>query len=156
MLLVSVFLHRPFEFSVFPTTCSCATLLRLALNIASTRLILLHGADGPQAAGQVIEAFGRFVVGGSTVVGIIVFLILVIINFVVITKGSGRIAEVAARFTLDALPGKQMAIDADLAAGLLSEKQARTRRRRSSNRRATSTGPWTAPASSSAATPWPV
>lgn len=128
VLLVSVFLTRPLDFSVFPTALLLTTMLRLALNIASTRLILLHGAEGPQAAGQVIQSFGRFVVGGSTVVGIIVFLILAIINFVVITKGSGRIAEVAARFTLDSLPGKQMAIDADLAAGLLSEEQARTRR----------------------------
>jgi flagellar biosynthesis protein FlhA len=129
MLLVAVFLNRPLDFSVFPTALLITTMLRLALNIASTRLILLHGAEGPQAAGQVIQAFGRFVVGGSTIVGVIIFLILALINFIVITKGSGRIAEVAARFTLDSLPGKQMAIDADLAAGLLSEEQARTRRK---------------------------
>ncbi len=129
VLLVAVFVNRPLEFSVFPTTLLIVTMLRLALNIASTRLILLHGAEGPQAAGEVIQAFGRFVVGGSTIVGIIVFLILALINFIVIAKGSGRIAEVAARFTLDSLPGKQMAIDADLAAGLLTEDQARGRRK---------------------------
>jgi flagellar biosynthesis protein FlhA len=128
ILLVAIFLNKPLEFSVFPTVLLVTTMLRLALNVASTRLILLHGAQGTSAAGQLIEAFGRFVVGGSMVVGVIVFLILVIINFLVITKGSGRIAEVAARFTLDSLPGKQMAIDADLAAGLLSEEQARARR----------------------------
>jgi flagellar biosynthesis protein FlhA len=128
VLLVAVFVHKPLEFSVFPTALLVTTMLRLAVNIASTRIILLHGAEGPHAAGQVILSFGQFVVGGSTVVGIIVFLILSVINFVVITKGSGRIAEVAARFTLDSLPGKQMAIDADLAAGVVNDKQARERR----------------------------
>ena len=105
------------------------TLFRLSLNIASTRLILLHGNEGPAAAGEVIRAFGNFVVGGSYTVGLVVFVILVVINFVVVTKGAGRIAEVAARFTLDAMPGKQMSIDADLNAGLINEADARRRRK---------------------------
>lgn len=128
VLLVSVYTLRPLEFSVFPTLLLVATLLRLSLNIASTRRILLYGSQGGDAAGRVIEAFGNFVVGGNYVVGMIVFAILVIINFVVITKGAGRIAEVAARFTLDAMPGKQMSIDADLNAGLINEAAARQRR----------------------------
>ena len=128
ILLVSVYVASPLEFSVFPSILLVATLLRLSLNVASTRLILLHGNEGPAAAGQVIKAFGTFVVGGNFVVGLIVFLVLVLINFIVITKGSTRIAEVAARFTLDAMPGKQMAIDADLNAGLISDTEARKRR----------------------------
>jgi flagellar biosynthesis protein FlhA len=129
ILMTSLFIHRPLEFSVFPTVLLMSTMLRLALNLASTRLILSHGHEGTAAAGHVIEAFGNFVMGGNFVIGIIVFAILVIVNFVVITKGSGRIAEVAARFNLDAMPGKQMAIDADLSAGLIDEATARTRRK---------------------------
>ena len=128
VLLTSLFIQKPLEFSSFPTVLLIATMLRLALNLASTRLILAHGHDGTQAAGKVIQAFGSFVMQGNFVIGVIVFAILVIVNFVVITKGSGRIAEVAARFTLDAMPGKQMAIDADLSAGLIDEKVARRRR----------------------------
>ncbi|MCB9536337.1 MAG: flagellar biosynthesis protein FlhA [Myxococcales bacterium] len=128
VLVVSLYMKRPLDFSGFPALLLVSTLFRLTLNIASTRLILLNGSEGPEAAGEIISTFGTFVVGGSYVVGIIVFVILVIINFVVITKGSGRIAEVGARFTLDAMPGKQMAIDADLNAGLISEDAARARR----------------------------
>ncbi|MFQ5828960.1 MAG: flagellar biosynthesis protein FlhA [Candidatus Methylomirabilia bacterium] len=127
-LLVAMYVLRPVEFSSFPSLLLVLTLLRLSLNVASTRLILLRGHEGPEAAGQVIRAFGQVVVGGNYVVGLVVFLILVIIQFVVITKGAGRIAEVAARFTLDAMPGKQMSIDADLNAGLISEVDARRRR----------------------------
>src|SRR6185312_11509229 len=130
ILMTALFIQAPLEFSAFPTVLLIATILRLALNLASTRLILAHGHEGTSAAGHVIEAFGNFVMSGNFVIGIIVFTILVIVNFVVITKGSGRIAEVAARFHLDALPGKQMAIDADLSAGLIDEKEARTRRQK--------------------------
>jgi len=130
VLMVSVYISRPMDFSTFPTLLLVTTLFRLALNVASTRLILLHGPEGPGAAGQVIKSFGTFVVGGNYAVGFVVFSILVIINFVVITKGAGRIAEVAARFTLDAMPGKQMAIDADLNAGLIGDDEARERRKR--------------------------
>ena len=129
ILMTALFIHAPLEFSSFPTVLLIATMLRLALNLASTRLILAHGHEGTAAAGHVIEAFGNFVMSGNFVIGIIVFTILVIVNFVVITKGSGRIAEVAARFNLDAMPGKQMAIDADLSAGLINENDARTRRK---------------------------
>jgi flagellar biosynthesis protein FlhA len=129
ILMTSLFIQAPLEFSAFPTVLLIATMLRLALNLASTRLILARGHEGTAAAGHVIEAFGGFVMGGNFVIGIIVFTILVIVNFVVITKGSGRIAEVAARFHLDAMPGKQMAIDADLSAGLIDEKEARRRRK---------------------------
>ncbi len=129
ILMTALFIHTPLEFSAFPTVLLMATMMRLALNLASTRLILSHGHEGTHAAGQVIQAFGNFVMGGNFVIGVIVFSILVIVNFVVITKGSGRIAEVAARFTLDAMPGKQMAIDADLSAGLISEDEARKRRK---------------------------
>jgi len=129
ILMTCLFIGRPLEFSSFPTVLLIATMLRLSLNLASTRLILSEGHTGPDAAGSVIEAFGNFVMGGNFVIGIIVFAILVIVNFVVITKGSGRIAEVAARFTLDAMPGKQMAIDADLSAGLIDEEEARRRRK---------------------------
>ena len=125
ILMTALFIHTPLEFSVFPTVLLIATMLRLALNMASTRLILTGGHEGTDAAGYVIQAFGNFVMQGNVVIGIIVFAILVIVNFVVITKGSGRIAEVAARFTLDAMPGKQMAIDADLSAGLIDEDEAR-------------------------------
>ncbi|WP_051181753.1 flagellar biosynthesis protein FlhA [Thermithiobacillus tepidarius DSM 3134] len=128
ILLVSLYTVKALEFAAFPTILLMATLLRLSLNVASTRVVLLHGHTGPDAAGHVIEAFGSFVVGGNYAVGLVVFIILVIINFVVITKGAGRIAEVGARFTLDAMPGKQMAIDADLNAGLIGEDEARRRR----------------------------
>jgi len=128
VLLVAVQVRKTLEFSVFPTVLLVTTLLRLSLNVASTRVVMMEGHNGPAAAGKVIEAFGEFLVGGNYAVGIIVFLILVIINFMVITKGAGRVAEVAARFTLDAMPGKQMAIDADLNAGLIGEDEARQRR----------------------------
>jgi flagellar biosynthesis protein FlhA len=128
VLLVSVNTRRPLEFAVFPTILLLTTLLRLSLNIASTRVVLLEGHTGPDAAGKVIEAFGHFLVGGNYTVGLTVFVIMVVINFVVITKGAGRIAEVSARFTLDAMPGKQMAIAADLNAGLIGEDDARNRR----------------------------
>ena len=133
VLLVAIYTQKPLEFSVFPTILLVTTLLRLSLNVASTRVVLLHGHSGPDAAGKVIEAFGHFLVGGNTAVGIVVFLILVVINFVVVTKGAGRVAEVSARFTLDAMPGKQMAIDADLNAGLIGEEDARRRRREIAN-----------------------
>ncbi|SUB02068.1 Flagellar biosynthesis protein flhA [Pannonibacter phragmitetus] len=129
ILMTGLFIQQPLEFSSFPTVLLIATMLRLALNLASTRLILANGHEGTAAAGHVIQSFGNFVMGGNFVIGIIVFAILVIVNFIVITKGSGRIAEVAARFTLDAMPGKQMAIDADLSAGLIDEGEARRRRK---------------------------
>lgn len=128
VLLVSVYALRPLDFAVFPTILLVATLMRLALNVASTRVVLIHGHDGGSAAGHVIEAFGNVVIGGNYVVGIVVFAILMIINFVVVTKGAGRISEVSARFTLDAMPGKQMAIDADLNAGLIDQAEAKLRR----------------------------
>jgi flagellar biosynthesis protein FlhA len=129
VIVMAVFyVSRPIEFGVFPTVLLLATLLRLALNVASTRIVLLNGHTGPQAAGHVIQSFGEFVIGGNFAVGVVVFIILTIINFVVVTKGSGRISEVSARFTLDAMPGKQMAIDADLNAGLITQDEARTRR----------------------------
>jgi flagellar biosynthesis protein FlhA len=129
ILMTALFIQTPLEFSAFPTVLLISTMLRLALNLASTRLILARGHEGTAAAGHVIEAFGNFVMSGNFVIGIIVFTILVIVNFVVITKGSGRIAEVAARFHLDAMPGKQMAVDADLSAGLIDEAEARRRRK---------------------------
>jgi len=129
ILMTTLFIYKPLDLSVFPTILLVTTLLRLSLNIASTRLILAKGHSGSDAAGAVIEAFGGFVMQGNVVIGLIVFLILTLINFIVITKGSGRIAEVAARFSLDAMPGKQMAIDADLAAGLLDEATAKKRRK---------------------------
>ncbi len=129
ILMTCLFITRPLEFSSFPTVLLIATMLRLSLNLASTRLILSDGHEGTHAAGRVIEAFGNFVMSGNFVIGVIVFSILIIVNFIVITKGSGRIAEVAARFSLDAMPGKQMAIDADLSAGLINEDEARARRR---------------------------
>ncbi len=128
ILMMSMYVMKPLQFSVFPSILLVVTLLRLALNLASTRLVLLHGSEGTDVAGKVIQAFGTFVVGGNYVVGFVVFIVIVIINFVVITKGSTRIAEVAARFTLDAMPGKQMSIDADLNVGLITDAQARLRR----------------------------
>jgi flagellar biosynthesis protein FlhA len=129
VIVMAVFyVSRPVEFGVFPTILLLATLLRLALNVASTRVVLLNGHSGPQAAGHVIQSFGEFVIGGNFAVGVVVFIILTIINFVVVTKGAGRISEVSARFTLDAMPGKQMAIDADLNAGLITQDEARARR----------------------------
>ncbi|MGF1726799.1 flagellar biosynthesis protein FlhA [Photobacterium nomapromontoriensis] len=128
ILLVTIYSRRPLDFAAFPTILLIATLLRLALNVASTRVVLLYGHEGPEAAGNVIHAFGSVVIGGNYAVGLVVFMILMIINFMVVTKGAGRISEVSARFTLDALPGKQMAIDADLNAGLIDQDQARLRR----------------------------
>jgi len=129
ILMTVLFIEKPLDFSSFPTVLLLVTMLRLALNLASTRLILTHGHEGTDAAGHVIQAFGGFIMGGNYVIGIIVFAILVLVNFVVITKGSGRIAEVSARFSLDAMPGKQMAVDADLSAGLIDEKEAKSRRK---------------------------
>jgi flagellar biosynthesis protein FlhA len=129
VLMVAMFLNRPLDFTSFPTLLLLTTLLRLSLNVATTRLILSHGHEGSQAAGHVVQAFGGFLMGGDVLIGLILFAILLVVNFMVITKGSGRIAEVAARFSLDAMPGKQMAIDADLSAGLIDEKTARVRRR---------------------------
>jgi flagellar biosynthesis protein FlhA len=129
VILVAVTAKRPLDFSVFPTVILGATLMRLALSVASTRVVLLHGHEGTHAAGQVIEAFGNVVIGGNFVVGLVIFVILMIVNFIVVTKGAERISEVSARFTLDALPGKQMAIDADLNAGLINQEQATTRRK---------------------------
>ncbi|TDH57879.1 flagellar biosynthesis protein FlhA [Dankookia rubra] len=129
ILMVALFLTRPLDFTAFPQILLLSTLLRLALNVATTRTILTHGHEGPQSAGQVVAAFGGFLMGGDVIVGLIVFAILLVVNFMVVTKGSGRIAEVAARFSLDAMPGKQMAIDADLSSGLIDEKEARRRRR---------------------------
>lgn len=128
VLITTMYTQKPLDFSIFPSLLLMLTLFRLSLNVASTRLILLHGSEGPEAAGAIIMSFGAFVVGGNYVVGLIIFIILVLINFMVITKGAGRIAEVAARFTLDAMPGKQMAIDADLNAGMIDEIEARERR----------------------------
>ncbi|MBT8080271.1 MAG: FHIPEP family type III secretion protein, partial [Gammaproteobacteria bacterium] len=128
ILLTVVYVGKPLDFGVFPTVLLVVTLLRLALNIASTRVVLLNGHTGTSAAGRVIEAFGEFVVGGNYAVGLVIFSILVIINFVVVTKGAGRVSEVTARFTLDAMPGKQMAIDADLNAGIIDQGEAKRRR----------------------------
>ena len=129
VLMVSMYITRPVEFSTFPTTLLLLTLFRLALNISSSRLILLNGNSGTSAAGHVIEAFGNFVVGGNYVIGVVVFLVLIAIQYVVINHGAVRISEVTARFTLDALPGKQMSIDADLNGGLIDENEARARRK---------------------------
>ncbi len=129
IMLIGMYTMRPLDFSVFPSVLLFTTLLRLSLNVAATRLVLLHGDEGTAAAGQVIKAFGMFVVGGNYFVGLVIFVILVVINFIVITKGSERIAEVSARFTLDAMPGKQMAIDADLNAGIIDENEAKARRK---------------------------
>jgi flagellar biosynthesis protein FlhA len=133
IMVISLFTIRAIDFSIFPAVLLATTLFRLSLNVASTRLILIKGHEGPSAAGSVIQSFGQFVVGGNYVVGLVIFIILVLINFMVITKGAGRVAEVAARFTLDAMPGKQMAIDADLNAGLINEDEARQRREEISN-----------------------
>jgi len=130
VLLVSMYITRPVEFSVFPTSLLLLTLFRLALNISSSRLILIHGATGTRAAGQVIEAFGNFVVGGNYVIGVVIFLVLIAIQYVVINHGAVRISEVTARFTLDALPGKQMSIDSDLNSGLIDEVEAKSRRKK--------------------------
>src|SRR5579863_3127783 len=129
VLLVSLYIIKPVEFSVFPTTLLLMTLFRLALNISSARLILLNGNTGTSAAGEVIQAFGAFVVGGNYVIGVVIFLVLIAIQYVVINHGAVRISEVTARFTLDAMPGKQMSIDSDLNAGLIDEHEARTRRK---------------------------
>ena len=126
--MVALQAFRPLDFSSFPTVLLFATILRLGLNVASTRIVLSQGHTGPEAAGKVIEAFGSFVIAGNYVVGIFVFAILIIINLVVVTKGAGRVSEVSARFTLDAMPGKQMAIDADLGAGILSSEEAKEKR----------------------------
>ena len=128
IIMVSVNVSRPLEFSSFPSILLLATMLRLSLNVASTRVVLVNGHQGAGAAGEVIEAFGEFVIGGDYVVGFIIFIILMIINFIVVTKGAGRVSEVIARFTLDALPGKQMAIDADLNAGVIDQAGAKQRR----------------------------
>src|SRR5699024_10140971 len=128
VILGVLYIMRPLDFGVFPTVLLFGTLLRLVLNIASTRVVLLEGHTGTDAAGQVIQAFGEFVIGGNYAVGLVVFTILVVINFVVVTKGATRVSEVSARFTLDAMPGKQMAIDADLNAGIISQEEARERR----------------------------
>src|SRR6185312_10660042 len=130
ILMTAVFIRKPLEFSSFPAILLITTMMRLALNLASTRLILGHGTEGTAASGYVIQAFGKLIMQGNFVIGLIVFAILIIVNFVVITKGSGRIAEVAARFSLDAMPGKQMAIDADLSSGLINENEARERRKK--------------------------
>ena len=129
ILMVALWIQRPLDFSAFPTVLLIATILRLALNVATTRLILAHGGEGEHAAGYVVAGFSKFVMGGDFVIGLIIFAILITVNFVVITKGATRIAEVGARFTLDAIPGKQMAIDADLSSGLIDDKEAQRRRR---------------------------
>ena len=128
ILLIVIYAQKPLDFALFPTVILIATLLRLSLNVASTRVVLLHGHEGPDAAGQVIQSFGEVVIGGNYAVGLIVFIILIIINFVVVTKGAGRVAEVSARFTLDSMPGKQMAIDADMNQGLIDQDEAKKRR----------------------------
>src|SRR5512134_762570 len=129
VIVMAVFnVRRPLDFAIFPTVLLLVTILRLALNVASTRVVLMHGHEGSHAAGKVIAAFGEFVIGGNYAVGVIVFVILTIINFVVVTKGAGRVSEVSARFALDAMPGKQMAIDADLNAGIITQDEARQRR----------------------------
>ena len=151
ILLAALYTTKPADFSAFPTLLLMTTLLRLSLNIAAARVILLDGYQGSDAAGRVIEAFGAFAIGGNYAVGVAVFAILVIINFVVITKGAGRIAEVAARFALDGMPGKQMAIDADLNAGLINQEEA-TRRRREVSHEADFSAPWMVPVNSCAVT----
>jgi len=153
VLLVSMYILRPVDFSVFPSLLLLLTLFRLSLNLASSRRILLHGNEGPAAAGRVIEAFGQFVVGGNYIVGFVLFLALIAIQYLVINHGAVRIAEVTARFTLDALPGKQMAVDTDLGAGLIDETQARAGASKSPARR-NSMGPWMERRVSASATPW--
>jgi len=155
ILMVALWIQRPLEFSSFPTILLIATVLRLALGIATTRLILAHGNEGVTAAGHIIAGFSLFVMSGDFVIGIVVFVILITVNFLVITKGATRIAEVGARFALDSIPGKQMAIDADLSAGLIDDKEAQRRRRELEEESAFS-APWTAPRSSCAARRWRV
>ena len=150
ILMVALWISKPLEFSSFPTILLVGTMLRLALNVATTRLILSNGSEGHLAAGHVIAGFAEFMMGGDFIIGLVVFAILLTVNFMVITKGATRIAEVGARFTLDAIPGKQMAIDADLSAGLIDDKEARERAG-SSRRKARSTVQWMAPRNSSAA-----
>ncbi len=150
ILITTMYVPRALDFAAFPSMLLLTTLFRLAINVSVTRLVLLHGD-----AGGVIHAFGSFVVGGNVVVGLVVFLILVVIQFVVITNGAGRVAEVAARFTLDAMPGKQMAIDADLNAGQITDAARPASGATRSHARPTSTARWTAPRSSSRAMPWP-
>jgi flagellar biosynthesis protein FlhA len=149
IVVATLYVPRALDFASFPSLLLLTTLFRLAINVSVTRLILLHGD-----AGHVVEAFGNFVVGGNVVVGLVIFLILIVIQFVVITNGAGRVAEVGARFTLDAMPGKQMAIDADLNTGQITDEEARAGAPRSPAR-PTSTARWTAPRSSSRATRWP-
>lgn len=155
ILMTGLFIKKPLEFSSFPTVLLVTTLFRLALNITSMRIILTHGQDGADSAGAVIHAFGLLMTQGNFIIGAILFAILVLVNFVVITKGSGRIAEVAARFTLDSMPGKQMAIDADLSSGLIDQEEAKIRRKEVEQESGFSAR-WTAPRNSCAATPWRV
>ncbi len=150
VLMVAMYITRPVDFNVFPTTLLLLTLFRLALNVSSSRLILLNGHTGTSAAGDVIQAFGNFVVGGNYIIGAVIFLVLIAIQYVVINHGAVRISEVTARFTLDSLPGKQMSIDSDLNAGLIDETEARRRRKQLAAKR-NSTEPWTAPAGSPSA-----
>ncbi|MCX6623940.1 MAG: FHIPEP family type III secretion protein [Acidobacteria bacterium] len=154
VMMVSMYIKRPMEFNVFPTALLLLTLFRLALNVSSSRLILLNGNSGTAAAGHVIEAFGSFVVGGNYIIGAVIFLVLIAIQYVVINHGAVRISEVTARFTLDALPGKQMSIDADMNAGLIDESEARARRKSLSAEARSSTEPWTARRGSRNGTQW--
>lgn len=154
ILMVALWIGRPLDFSSFPTVLLIATMLRLSLNIATTRMILSHGNEGTYAAGYVISGFSKLVMSSDFVIGLIVFLILIVVNFIVITKGATRIAEVGARFTLDAIPGKQMSIDADLSAGMIDDKTAQPAAA-SWRRNPPSSAPWTAPRNSCAATPSP-
>ena len=155
LLLTVIYVRQPVEFSVFPSLLLLLTLVRLSLNVASTRLILMHGQDGVEAAGHVIMSFGQFVVGGNFVVGVVVFLVLIAIQFIVINHGAVRISEVTARFTLDAMPGRQMAIDADLNAGRHRRDAKRATGASGSAARPTSTARWTARSASRSATRWP-
>ena len=145
VIMIAIGTRKPLEFSSFPSVLLFATMLRLALNVASTRVVLVHGHEGPDAAGKVIAAFGEFVIGGNYVVGFIIFVILMIVNFFVVTKGAGRVSEVNARFTLDAMPGKQMSIDADLNAGVIDQETAKKRREELAQES------WTVPPNSSVA-----
>ena len=154
VLMVSLYLVRPVDFTSFPTTLLLLTLFRLALNISSSRLILLNGNTGTAAAGEVIGAFGSFVVGGNYIIGAVIFLVLIAIQYVVINHGAVRISEVTARFTLDALPGKQMSIDSDLNAGLIDEAEARAAAQGNWPPKRSSTAPWTARRASRSAMPW--
>ena len=156
VLMVSMYIRRPAEFNVFPTTLLLMTLFRLSLNVSSARLILLNGSQGTSAAGHVIESFGNFVVGGNYVVGVVIFLVLIAIQYVVINHGAVRISEVTARFTLDAMPGKQMSIDADLNAGLINETEAQGAAQEPWPAKPSSTAPWTGPPVSRREMPWRV